>query len=111
MEPLEQVLTRALDLALEGKISDAQATLADRTETPALQLAAFLKQRANAMSAARHDMGNALSIARSSVEAMLDGIVETTQPRMNRLREILTYVSEAMYALTADAGRHDDGNG
>jgi hypothetical protein len=51
----------------------------------------------------RHDVGNALSIARSSVEAMLDGVVGITDPRLNRLRELLSTVSDGMNALTEDA--------
>jgi hypothetical protein len=55
------------------------------------------------MKKARHDMGNALSIAQASVEAMLDGVVGITDPRLNRLRELLASVSDAMYELTANA--------
>ncbi len=52
-----------------------------------------------AMEKARHDLGNLLTIAQSSVEGMLDGIAPVTQARLNRLREIL---SEAR-ALVDDA--------
>jgi hypothetical protein len=33
---------------------------------------------------------------------MLDGVVPITDPRLNRLRQILADVSDAMYELTAD---------
>jgi hypothetical protein len=39
---------------------------------------------------ARHDLGNLLTIAQTSVEAMLDGVVPVTEERLNRLREILS---------------------
>lgn len=39
---------------------------------------------------ARHDLGNLLSIAQSSVEAMIDGVVEVTPVRLDRVREVLS---------------------
>lgn len=109
MEALDAALTRALELALVGDLDEAQRALAARREPAALQLAAYLRlqqdrdrERASAMTKARHDLGNALSIAQASVEAMLDGIVGVTDPRLNRLRDILAGVSESLYDLTAE---------
>jgi hypothetical protein len=104
VESLDEALCRALELAVQGRLADARAALERREEEPALRLAQFLEQRMSVMTSARHDMGNALSIARASVEAMLDGIVEVNEPRLNRLRQILASVSDSMYELTSDAG-------
>lgn len=49
-----------------------------------------MDERRAAMKKARHDLGNLLTIAQSSVEGMLDGIAPVTQTRLNRLREILS---------------------
>lgn len=48
---------------------------------------------------ARHDIGNALAIARASVEAMIDGVVPPTEERLKRIREILIAVAEALDQL------------
>ncbi len=50
---------------------------------------------------ARHDLGNLLSIAQSSVEAMLDGITPITDVRLNRLREILSQARALVNDATA----------
>ena len=60
------------------------------------------RERSAAMAKARHEIGNALSIAQASIEGMLDGVVPITDPRLNRLRDILSAVSDAMYELTAE---------
>jgi hypothetical protein len=54
------------------------------------------------MTRARHEIGNALSIAQASIEAMLDGVVPITDQRLRRLSQILDGVSEAVYELTED---------
>ena len=84
-EPLDEALAR-VD-ALEAKVNALQ----ERE-----------RERSAAMAKARHEIGNALSIAQASIEGMLDGVVPITDPRLNRLRDILAAVSDAMYDLTAD---------
>lgn len=54
-------------------------------------------ERRAATDKARHDLGNLLSIAQSSVEAMLDGVVEVTPPRLDRLREVLSQARTLVY--------------
>ncbi len=66
------------------------------------ELEARERERSAAMAKARHEIGNALSIAQASIEGMLDGVVPITDPRLNRLRQILAAVSDAMYELTAE---------
>jgi hypothetical protein len=60
------------------------------------------RERRAAMAKARHEIGNALAIAQASIEAMLDGVVPITDPRLQRLREILRGIGEAMYDLTEE---------
>lgn len=110
METLEAAILQAIDHAMGGEFDRARAVVATRRESVAARLTALFEQleqrerdRTAAMTKARHDLGNALSIARSSVEAMLDGIVGVTDPRLNRLRELLAWVSDSMYALTAES--------
>jgi signal transduction histidine kinase len=109
VESIDHVLSRALDFALQGDLEQAQSTLAERSEPIAVQLTAFFAQqhlreraRIRSMAKTRHDVGNALSIAQGSIEAMLDGVVGITDPRLNRLRDILAGVSASVYELTAE---------
>lgn len=53
-----------------------------------------MDERRAAMEKARHDLGNLLTIAQSSVEGMIDGIAPVTEARLNRLREILSQARE-----------------
>ncbi len=109
MEPSHDRVHHAIELAMQGKLGEAQSVLDERDDALAAQLRAFFAQlqrrdgeRSSAMAQARHDLGNALSIAQASVEAMLDGIVQITNPRLNRIRDILVSIGDAVYALTID---------
>ncbi len=109
MDPLYQALQRAIELASNGEIREAQAVLETLDEPLATQFHDFLAlqkrrecDRADAMAAARHDMGNALSIAQSSVEAMIDSVVHISDRRLTRIRDILAAVNDSMYRLTTD---------
>jgi len=63
------------------------------------------QRRAKDMSQTRHDVGNELSIALASLEAMLDGVVGISDQRLNRIRDILSSVSAAVYRLTGESER------
>lgn len=114
MPSIDEVLSRSLEFALQGDFQRAQAELAGRTEPLALQIASLFRhlevyerERASAMTKARHEIGNALSIAQASIEAMLDGVVSITDPRLNRIRDILASVSASMYELTSESPRRE----
>lgn len=94
MERLSDAIARALGLAMGGDLGAVQQELRALQE----------RERAGraAASKARHDLGNVLSIAQSSVEAMLDGVAPVTDVRLNRLVEVLRGASELLYAFTAD---------
>ncbi len=62
------------------------------------------RDRAAALAKIRHDVGNALTIAQASLEAMLDGVVPITDSRLNRLRQLLKDITAAVYELTEDRG-------
>ena len=88
MERIDEALARALML------------LAQEDEPLAAQLGSYFKEqerrdteRAAATYRARHDLGNSLSIAQASIEAMLDGVVEISEERLQRVREILSAAS------------------
>ena len=103
MQTLHRRLRRALELAREGDTEGAQAALDDLDR-------AFAAYRSE-MNRVRHDMGNALSIARASIEGMLDGVVPITDARLTRIRDILVILGESVGGLTGDdpvASRPDD---
>jgi len=109
VQAVHEALSRALEFAHKGDLEQAQATLDECDDPLAGQLLSYFKQqqmrneqRARDMQMARHELGNALSIAQASIEAMLDGVVGITDPRLNRLREILASVSAGLYALTEE---------
>ena len=56
-----------------------------------------------AMEKTRHDLGNVLTIAQSSVEAMLDGVAPVSEARLKRLRELLANASSLLAQLTPGA--------
>lgn len=60
-----------------------------------------MDERRAAMRKARHDLGNLLTIAQSSVESMIDGIAPVTEERLNRLREILSQARDLLDSATS----------
>lgn len=63
-----------------------------------------MDERRAAMNKARHDLGNLLTIAQSSVEGMLDGIAPITKTRLERLREILSQARALVDEVTSTDG-------
>jgi hypothetical protein len=103
MTRLHERIQHAIELVIAGHLEQARQAIRDIEEPLAQQLAP------SALTAARHDIGNALSIAKASIEAMLDGIVPITDARLNRIRSILVAVSDSMYELTPPDSKQDDG--
>ncbi len=97
-DSIDDTLSRALDLASRGDLSQARDVVAAFSREQRRRD----RERSAAMSRSRHEIGNALSIAQASIEAMLDGVVGITDARLTRIRDILASVSESMYALTSD---------
>lgn len=61
------------------------------------------QQRREIAKKARHDLGNLLSIAQASVEAMIDGVAPVTGARLERLRELLAGASSLVESFTVEA--------
>lgn len=94
MQSFSNAVARVLDLAVSGDLAAVETALG--------QLQQDTAQRRETMTKARHDLGNMLSIAQASVEAMLDGVAPITDARLNRIRELLQNMSVSLHALTAD---------
>jgi hypothetical protein len=50
----------------------------------------------------RHELGNLLAVALANVEGMLDGVVETTPPRLEALADALRRACELLQRQDAD---------
>lgn len=57
-------------------------------------------ERRPAVKKARHDLGNLLTIAQSSIESMIDGVAPVTEERLERLREILSQARDLLDEVT-----------
>lgn len=91
----ERVL-HALDLGMLGDWDGAKRSLDNLDDPIVPRLFSLMteqqqreRDRAQAQTLARHELGNALSIAQANVEAMLDGILETTPDRLAGIRDAL----------------------
>ncbi len=91
----ERVL-HALDLGVLGDWEGAKRSL-DQLDDPLVPRLITLmteqqrreKERADAQVLARHELGNALSIAQAYVEAIIDGLLEPTPERLTEVRHAL----------------------
>jgi hypothetical protein len=89
MKGLHERIQHAIELVTAGHLEQARQDIHDIEEPLARQFDAM-----------PHDIGNALSIAKASIEAMLDGIVPITDARLNRIRSILVVVNDSVSELT-----------
>lgn len=98
----------ALDLFILGDYDSAKALLESESDDVAqrvfflvceLEQRAVLRTRSNAVS--RHEIGNALTVARANVEGIADGVLEPTTDRYNGVREALASAS----MMVAEIGR------
>lgn len=103
----ERVL-HALDLGMLGDWEGAKRSLENLEDPIVPRLTALMteqqrreRDRAHAQALARHELGNALSIAQANVEAMIDGILQPTPERLTGIRDAL----QACGALLEDLKR------
>ena len=93
---MREALLHALDLSLLGDWEAAKSSL-DGFDDPLVnrmlalitRQQELLSERARAQAVARHEIGNALSIAQANIEGMADGILEPTPSRLNGIRDAL----------------------
>src|SRR5581483_2185803 len=100
----EHVL-HALDLAMLGDWEGAKRRLLDVDDPIAPRLSALFtaqqileSERTEARALARHELGNAISIAQITVEGMMDGVLPATPERLENVRTAL----RAAAALLSD---------
>lgn len=91
----ERVL-HALDLGMLGDWDGAKRSLEDLDDPIVPRLMALLteqqrreRERMEVQAVARHELGNAISIAQANMEALVDGVLEPTPERLAGIRDAL----------------------
>lgn len=91
----ERVL-HALDLGMLGDWDGAKRSLEDVDDPIVPRLTALLtdqqrreRERAEVQAIARHELGNAISIAQANMEALVDGVLEPTPERLAAIRDAM----------------------
>lgn len=93
---MNERLLHALDLAMLADWESAKRCLEGADDAVSVRLTALMNDqirregdRAEMQALARHELGNALSIAQANIEAMIDGVLETTTERLCGIRNAL----------------------
>ncbi|MBV8639319.1 MAG: hypothetical protein JO322_14665 [Candidatus Eremiobacteraeota bacterium] len=111
----ENRLLHAIDLALASDWSEAKA-LAESIDNPIADrlflLLSDIEEREAArtfqLANIRHEIGNALSIAQANLEAIIDGLLEPTEARLNALLAALGSASSMLDELRRPAQTNDE---
>jgi signal transduction histidine kinase len=89
-------LLHALDLGMLGDWEAAKRSLENLDDPMVPRLISLMTQqqryerdRSEAQALARHELGNALSIAQANIEAMIDGVLEPSVERLYGIRSAL----------------------
>jgi signal transduction histidine kinase len=89
-------LLHAIDLGMLGDWEAAKRSLENLDDPMVPRLLSWMTQqqryerdRSEAQALARHELGNALSIAQANIEAMIDGVLEPTSERLYGIRNAL----------------------
>ena len=86
----------ALDLGMLGDWDGAKRSLENLDDPIVPRLTALLtdqqrreRERAEVQAVARHELGNAISIAQANMEALVDGVLEATPERLAGIRDAM----------------------
>ncbi len=106
----DETLLHAIDLAILGEWEAAKEQLraieggiSSRLTELIVRQQARESEQARSSALARHEIGNALSIARANIEGMADGILDVSQQRLNGIAAAL-----ASAGLLLTDGVNDD---
>lgn len=93
---MDERLLHALDLAMLADWESAKQCLEGADDAVSSRLTALMndqmrreRDRSETQAMARHELGNALSIAQANIEAMIDGVLDTTTERLCGIRDAL----------------------
>lgn len=107
---MDERILHALDLAIVGDWDGVKAALhetnsdiADRLWTLATRQQEVQQGRARGQALARHELGNAISVAQANVEGLADGVLEVTRDRLNGIKNALITASVLLDNLKQEA--------
>ncbi len=93
---MDENLLHALDLCMQEDWDGAKLSLEGLDDPAVARLAMLItmqqereKDRLQTLTVARHELGNTLSVAQANLEAMLDGVLETTPERLRSIVDSL----------------------
>ena len=93
---MDENFLHALDLCMEEDWDGAKLSLENLDDSAATRLAMLItlqqereNNRVQTLTLARHELGNSLSVAQGNLEAMLDGVLETTPERLRSIVDSL----------------------
>ncbi|HZZ64680.1 MAG TPA: hypothetical protein VFE17_04215 [Candidatus Baltobacteraceae bacterium] len=108
-------LLHALDLAILGDWDSGKRVLEDADDPVVARLVALMteeqrreKERADRIVLARHELGNALSVAQANVEGMVDGVLEPTPERLASIRDALQSCGAFLMDLRKEVPRGNE---
>jgi signal transduction histidine kinase len=111
----QERLLHALDLAMLGDWDGAKRSLEELDDPIVPRLNALMteqqhreRQRAEAQAVARHELGNALSIAQANIEGMIDGVLEPSADRLTGIRDALYTCGVLLEDLKRHSRRRHD---
>lgn len=110
----ERVL-HALDLGMLGDWDGAKRSLENLDDPIVPRLTALLtdqqrreRERAEMQAVARHELGNAISIAQANMEALVDGVLEATPERLAGIRDAMVTCGVLLEDLKKQYQPHRD---
>ena len=93
---MDKNLLRALDLCMEEDWDGAKLSLEGLEDAAATRLAMLItlqqereENHLQTLNKARHELGNTLAVVQGNLEAMLDGVLETTPERLRSIADSL----------------------
>lgn len=108
----ERVL-HALDLGMLGDWDGAKRSLEDLDDPIVPRLTALLteqqrreRERAEVQAVARHELGNAISIAQANMEALVDGVLDPTPERLSGIRDAMIACGSLLEDLKKQSRPH-----
>jgi signal transduction histidine kinase len=103
---MKERLLHALDLGMLGDWDGAKRSLENLDDPVVSRLTALLtdqqrreRERAEVQAIARHELGNAISIAQANMEALVDGVLEPTPERLAGIRDAMIACGQLLHDL------------
>lgn len=112
---MRQRVLHALDLGMLGDWDGAKRSLENLDDPIVPRLITLLteqqrreRERGETQAVARHELGNAISIAQANMEALIDGVLQATPERLAGIRDALVTCGMLLEDLKKQSRTHRD---